>query len=621
MKNLTLVFITLFMCLISSHFAFGQNVLFVRGGAGSGGFLEGGSDEQLSDINNFQTFNGNHGWGSFAQTLTDAGYTVTQIEEGSGGDAGVNFANLNLSQYAIIVLGSNNATYNTTQANTLETWVRNGGGLLTISDANFGSSWCDAPTSDQAFLSRFGIIVNQDQGTYVLRASDNDFLAPNHPVLEGISAFDGEGVSPFTVASTIPEGVEVTRLVRVKAGEQIRLNNATTGNCRGTSETANNNEAVVIAATAGSGRVLGHFDRNTFFNVNGAGTNINRFDNRQLALNMFAWLSEGVTPPNDPAEIETVRLINADTDKIIGTIVNNSQINLDIVNNANLSLNIFTNPSTVDNVQIEMSGPLNVTRTDNSAPYTLYNTNGSDFSGAQFLPGTYTLTITPFAGGEAGITSNIQFTVIGGTPPDFEASVDALRLINADTDKTVGTLVNNSQINLDLVNNADLSVNAITNPQTVGSVSLALSGPLNSSRTVNEAPYTLFPVTGSDFTGRQFPTGSYTLTVTPFENANLQGTQGTTRTITFTVIGSNAPPPPPSTITFTLINATSDNDVIPLRNGNTLTARYSMNVNIRANTANGNVESIRFMLSGPNTFNRTENDPPYALFGNIGDDY
>ena len=42
---------------------------------------------------------------------------------------------------------------------------------------------------------------------------------------------------------------------------------------------------------AGNGRVICHFDRNTFFNLNGAGSDINRFDNAQLALNFFEFTS------------------------------------------------------------------------------------------------------------------------------------------------------------------------------------------------------------------------------------------------------------------------------------------------------------------------------------------
>ncbi|CAN0364917.1 unnamed protein product, partial [Ectocarpus sp. 4 AP-2014] len=56
------------------------------------------------------------------------------------------------------------------------------------------------------------------------------------------------------------------------------------------------NDATVVVASAGEGKVAGHFDRNTFFNQNGAGTNLNRFDNKQYALNLFGWLVGAFDP-------------------------------------------------------------------------------------------------------------------------------------------------------------------------------------------------------------------------------------------------------------------------------------------------------------------------------------
>ncbi len=330
----------------------------------------------------------------------------------------------------------------------------------------------------------------------------------------------------------------------------------------------------------------------------------------------------GGTPNSFTATVPTLRLINADTDKTIGTLVNNSQINLDVVNDANLSVNAFTDPATVGSVRLALSGPTSTTRTDNAAPYTLFNTSGSNFSGSQLAPGAYTLTVTPYEnsnlGGTQGTTRTINFTVVGGSSGNFTATVPTLRLINADTDNTIGTLVNNSQINLDVVNNANLSVNAFTDPATVGSVRLALSGPISTTRTDNAAPYTLFDASGSNFSGSQLPVGSYTLTVTPYENSNLGGTQGTARTINFTVVGSGTSSS--VNLGFNLIDASTDKVVIPLRNGNVLTSRYQSNVNITA-TTDSEVGSIQFTLSGARSASRTENDPPYALFGNIGDNF
>ena len=294
-------------------------VLFVRGADRSGGFLEAGNDtartEQLADITNHSTSGGNHGWFELAELLRANGFVVSQIAEpletgapatGPTTGAPLAFAAMDLSVYDAIVLGSNNADYATPfgqqQVDAIEAYVRSGGGVLFISDANFGGSWADAPTSDQAFLDRFGWTMQQDRGTYALRRSDGDFVTPDHPVVAGpdgttiIDVIDGEGVSPIVVpeADTAP-GVSSTIVVRARPGQQTRNNDRFPG--QGTSRPVGPQDATLAVADVDSGRIAGHIDRNTFFNLNGAGTNINRFDNAAYAVNLFTWL---VGPPSNP---------------------------------------------------------------------------------------------------------------------------------------------------------------------------------------------------------------------------------------------------------------------------------------------------------------------------------
>ncbi len=62
-----------------------RSVLFIRGADRSGGFLEAGNDaertEQLADISNNSTANGNHGWKELADFLRSRDFAVTQITE------------------------------------------------------------------------------------------------------------------------------------------------------------------------------------------------------------------------------------------------------------------------------------------------------------------------------------------------------------------------------------------------------------------------------------------------------------------------------------------------------------------------------------------------------------
>ncbi|MEM6315734.1 MAG: hypothetical protein AAF743_16725, partial [Planctomycetota bacterium] len=269
--------------------ALAERVLFIRGADRSGGFLEAGNDfgrtEQLADITNFSEAGGNHGWGTLATTLTNAGFELEQMIEpleanapatGQTTGAPIAFETMDLSVYDVIVFGSNNAVYGNAQVDAIENYVRGGGSTIFISDANFGSSWADASDSDQQFLDRFGIIMHQDQGTYSLFRDEGDFLVPEHPILVGVDRYDGEGVTPARIAETVPEGVDIQILAEPQS--QTRLNDPPfTGNQQGGSRPPEDGDGVLIDITASgdgtAGRVIIHFDRNTFFNQNGAGTN------------------------------------------------------------------------------------------------------------------------------------------------------------------------------------------------------------------------------------------------------------------------------------------------------------------------------------------------------------
>jgi hypothetical protein len=295
----------------ASAWADAPKVLFVRGADRSGGFLEAGNDagrtEQLGDINNRSTGRGNHGWYQLAQRLRSSGFEVSQVSETveSGNTSGqsqgvaVPLERMDLSQYKVIVFGSNNASYDKPAVDAVETYLRNGGGAIFISDANFGGNWADASNSDQPFLDRLGLVANQDNGTYGRFRADNHFVDPNHPIFAGVNGFDGEGVTPVTVlpADQRPAGVDIQILARAKGN--VRRNNGTSGKLQGSTSAATANDAALAVGTIGQGRFAWHFDRNTFFNDNGAGTWLTRasdggkpLDNDVYAVNLFKWTAQ-----------------------------------------------------------------------------------------------------------------------------------------------------------------------------------------------------------------------------------------------------------------------------------------------------------------------------------------
>lgn len=286
-------------------------VLFVRGADRSGGAHEASNDfertEHLADIDNQSTEPGNHGWFELAQLLRDDGFVVEQIAESvepgappTGHVQGrhIDLELIDLAAYDVVVLGSNNAVYDAPAVDALEAYILGGGAALFVSDLGFGSGWPDAASSDQQFLDRFGWTMQQDFGFYDVTRADGDFVSPDHPVLIGVDVIGGEGESPLVRPAIDPPGVRTTILARAKPGERTRNNDGDPGSFRDVTAA----DAAVMVATAGCGRLAGHFDRNTFFNDRGAGTNLNRNDHRAYALNLFRWLAEAGAGPADIAE-------------------------------------------------------------------------------------------------------------------------------------------------------------------------------------------------------------------------------------------------------------------------------------------------------------------------------
>ena len=223
------------------------------------------------------------------------GYIVEQITEGSetasGPANGIHFdlETLNLSQYDVIVFGSNNAVYDAAAVDAIDAYIFGGGSALFISDANLRCRLVRCADSDQQFLDRFGIPeVHQDQGTYVVGDSAGEIRFPTHPIFAGVNQFDGEGVSPIVVDAPAA-GVAVTVLANAEG--QTRVNEPPFGsNHQGGTRPVTSNDAALVVAHVGSGRIAGHFDRNTFFNLNGAGTEPQPERQPPVRPDLFRWL-------------------------------------------------------------------------------------------------------------------------------------------------------------------------------------------------------------------------------------------------------------------------------------------------------------------------------------------
>ncbi len=168
---------------------------------------------------------------------------------------------------------------------------------------------------------------------------------------------------------------------------------------------------------------------------------------------------------------------------------------------------------------------------------------------------------------------NIQLT---GTLDNTPGGVSSLTLINANSDIDLYAIEEGMLITTTSIQNIALNIRANTNPQTVGSVFLSLSGPVNRTITENVAPYALFGDSNGNYAGSLFPVGSYTITATAYSSPNRNGTVLGSLSRAFEVIepgGGNQPPlavatanplsgTAPLTVNFTGSNSQDDQGIV-----------------------------------------------------------
>ena len=314
-------------------------------------------------------------------------------------------------------------------------------------------------------------------------------------------------------------------------------------------------------------------------------------------------------------QISQINLIDADTDEVIQTIQEGDIIALPNLTTRNLSIGVVTDPATIGSVQMILEGELDVSNTENTAPYSLFgDVNGPDYEGNIFPTGNYSFTTKTFAepngAGFEGETQTINFEI-----REFvEISVAELILVNADTDQPISILSEGLVLDIENLSATNLSIVANTSPDKVGSVKFELQGPVSQTKTESIAPYTLFGDRfGPDYAGGIFLPGQYSVKVTPYSEAGARGSAGTPMIINFEIKGEQTPI---LVNELNLIDADQDQIVLTLTDGmvidmNTLNQSQ---ITIAANTTD-KVGSVKMDLNGPIQHSRVESIKPFTLYG------
>jgi hypothetical protein len=269
-------------------------------------------------------------------------------------------------------------------------------------------------------------------------------------------------------------------------------------------------------------------------------------------------------------QVTSVTLVNANNEQDIQTITNNQAIVLSQL--PTNSLNIRANISgSVQSVSFQLTGTQTQNAVENVSPYALYGDTSGNYFGNTFVPGNYTLSITPLVGGNpAGPVFTVSFSFVASAPtptpsataspsptvnpsPTVTASptaqsqpaITGFQLINADTDTVIAPLVNGQVINIQTLPTQNLNIAATGNALT-SKITFSLAGALAKSGTENFAPFALYGDISGNYLPQLFPVGNYTLSATPLTASNAPGAP---TVISFTVASSQATPTPTATLT------------------------------------------------------------------------
>jgi hypothetical protein len=221
---------------------------------------------------------GDRGMSQFAEALRDVNVNPVGVH-----DVEIELTDESLEDYDVVLLGSNNRRFSESEAQALAQFVEQGGGVIAWSDAGFGwqEGGLSSPAgreSDNDLTEQFGMRFMLDNGAGVFTIREYlkpHFLNDNDPN-EGV-VYRGEGVSLIEVREPAEKLADLQ--LGGTSGE-LRLNPA--------DGELGPEHAVLAVAYVGDGRVVGTFDRNTFWNA-GEGTRLSELDHREFAQRLALW--------------------------------------------------------------------------------------------------------------------------------------------------------------------------------------------------------------------------------------------------------------------------------------------------------------------------------------------
>ncbi|MFN3137570.1 MAG: PKD domain-containing protein, partial [Allomuricauda sp.] len=384
-------------------------------------------------------------------------------------------------------------------------------------------------------------------------------------------------------------------------------------------------------------------------------------DTDTVTINVTGPISEGVV---------SFTLVDASTDMDLLTLSDGQQ--LDLGPTGGQSLNVRANTlGGPGSVLLELTGPVTVSRLEGVTPYALFGDSSGNYNEENLPLGDYTLTATAYNGGTSssgvmGQSLTINFSVVtgaGGAPTavataDVESgeapftvnftgsnSLDDVGISSYQWDFGDGSTFSNEADPSHTYTNAGnysavLTVTDGDGQQDTDTVTITVTIPLsdppsalaqadqlegdaplevqftgsNSLDDVGISSYQWDFGDGSSVSNEADPVHTYANVGT--YNAVLTVTDADGQTDTDTVTINVTGPISEGVVSFTLVDASTDMDLLTLSDGQQLDLGPTggQSLNVRANTLGG-PGSVLLELTGPVTVSRREGVTPYALFG------